>query len=379
MKGVSALQLDEEMYPHVLYKDDGIVYAWQDASGWYSEVPMTGIRFELHVNSADLSIGSDGIPQASYDQSVSFDFPPYTVWDVTYCCRVDTHWNNETIVGGSGGNQHLYVSIELDGESRPHIAYNYQGLKYTYKDGFGLWNNAELVDSQHAKGISLILDGQNRQHISYATYYDGIVKYAYNDGSGWNIEMVDDQHEGVKTTLAIDEWGVPHIAYYVSGAGDLLCAHRGASGWSIEVVDEEGDVGEYVSLAVGNDRSFHIAYYDATRSAIKYAYTQLPSSLPLVGEIQGSQLVFSWSPVPAAHEYWIYGASGHPHFEPGFAPSFEYRLDTVPQDMTTWSSPNGIGDPENNWTYLVMAVDDTENEITRSNRVGEWDWGMEVP
>jgi hypothetical protein len=43
--------------------------------------------------------------------------------------------------------------------------------------------------------------------------------------------------------------------------------------------------------------------------------------------------------------------------------------------MTTWSSPNGIGDPANNWTYLVMAVDETEAELARSNRAGEHDFG----
>jgi hypothetical protein len=47
--------------------------------------------------------------------------------------------------------------------------------------------------------------------------------------------------------------------------------------------------------------------------------------------------------------------------------------------VTTWSSPNGIGDPDNNWTYLVIAVDETEAELAHSNRVEEQDFDCEVP
>ena len=41
----------------------------------------------------------------------------------------------------------------------------------------------------------------------------------------------------------------------------------------------------------------------------------------------------------------------------------------------TWSSAIGIGDPNANWTYLVLAVDNAEQELRRSNRVGEQDFG----
>jgi hypothetical protein len=35
--------------------------------------------------------------------------------------------------------------------------------------------------------------------------------------------------------------------------------------------------------------------------------------------------------------------------------------------------------PLDNWTYLLMAVDTFENEITRSNRVGELDFEADIP
>jgi hypothetical protein len=60
-------------------------------------------------------------------------------------------------------------------------------------------------------------------------------------------------------------------------------------------------------------------------------------------------------------------------------PSYEYRLDVLDPTVTTWASGNGIGDPDANWTYLVMAVDEVEGELARSNRVGEQDFDADIP
>jgi hypothetical protein len=47
--------------------------------------------------------------------------------------------------------------------------------------------------------------------------------------------------------------------------------------------------------------------------------------------------------------------------------------------MTSWLTGNGIGDPDSNWTYLVIAVDEAEAELARSNRAGEHDFDCEIP
>jgi hypothetical protein len=45
-------------------------------------------------------------------------------------------------------------------------------------------------------------------------------------------------------------------------------------------------------------------------------------------------------------------------------------------DVTSWSSRSGVGDPDENWTYLVIAVDATDQEIARSDRIGEHDFDL---
>ncbi|MBW7886512.1 MAG: hypothetical protein H3C34_28570, partial [Caldilineaceae bacterium] len=42
--------------------------------------------------------------------------------------------------------------------------------------------------------------------------------------------------------------------------------------WHSEIVDSEGDVGSSVALAVTANGEIHLAYYDATNSALKYAH-----------------------------------------------------------------------------------------------------------
>ena len=44
----------------------------------------------------------------------------------------------------------------------------------------------------------------------------------------------------------------------------------------------------------------------------------------------------------------------------------------------TWWSPDGIGDPNSNWTYVVVGlVLDGENVL--SNYFGQHDFGIEIP
>jgi endoglucanase len=95
--------------------------------------------------------------------------------------------------------------------------------------------------------------------------------------------------------------------------------------------------------------------------------------MSLTGTVSDGELVLEWTPCGSA-AYWVYGADNLFHFEPGFAPSgYHHRVAIVPPETTTWSSPNGIADPTHNWSYLVIAVDSFDLEITRSNRVAEYD------
>ena len=91
---------------------------------------------------------------------------------------------------------------------------------------------------------------------------------------------------------------------------------------------------------------------------------------------QGSSVELTWTVVGAAAGYWVYGASNNVWFEPGMSPGYANRVTVLPSGTTSWSSTAGMGDPETNWTYLVMAVDGSGVELCRSNRAGECDFAL---
>lgn len=98
----------------------------------------------------------------------------------------------------------------------------------------------------------------------------------------------------------------------------------------------------------------------------------------LSGTVVDGEFVLHWTPHPEAWAYWIYGAENEPYFEPGISLPFNYRIASVRPTTTTWTSPSGIGSPQDNWTYIVMAVDAQHQELVRSGRVGEFDFGLQL-
>ena len=95
--------------------------------------------------------------------------------------------------------------------------------------------------------------------------------------------------------------------------------------------------------------------------------------MTLSGSVVAGELSLDWTATPGTANYWVHGADNDPYF----TPTTGNRLAIVPGGTTTWSSANGIGGPAHNWTYLVLAVDGSEQELMRSNRYGEFDVALQ--
>ncbi|MBN1424516.1 hypothetical protein JXA88_08170 [Candidatus Fermentibacteria bacterium] len=420
--GGLSLALSEFGGPRICYRHLGqLKYAYRDASGWHFET-ADSIGSGSLGHAPSLVLDTLGRPRISHHDATNDD--------LKYTYRNATGWHDEIV--DSVGEVDSYTSLVLDASAHPHISY--QGvydedqvhcLKYAYRDESG-WH-AEIVDYTSASGAStsIALNAFGQPRISYRHYASSDLRYAYRDGSGWQIETVDEAGEvGAHSSLALDNLGRPRISYRDATNQDLKYAYRGFSAWTIEVVDSTGNVGQFTSLALDASGFPHISYFDPTNWDLKYAYRDasewhvhtvdwdgsmgyttslaldgsgLPhiaygdmtnhavkyargvSDISLSGALDNDQLVLTWTTLPDASDYWVYGASNLPHFPPGGAPGYEYRLAVITHPDSTWSSTSGVTDPEANRTYLVSAVNATEQLLGVSNRVGEFDFQAEIP
>lgn len=133
----------------------------------------------------------------------------------------------------------------------------------------------EIADPDGASVPSLALDAQGRPHVAYggnlAGTYEYGLKYAWHDGSAWQIEMVDeDISPGWENSLAIDPLGDPHIAYHYPIEA-LMYAHYYSGSWHIQQVETGERVGQKAVLDLDSANLPHIASWDYTNHRIRYA------------------------------------------------------------------------------------------------------------
>ena len=176
-----------------------------------------------------------------------------------------------------------YTSLALYNDI-PHICYyDYSNgdLKYAYWDGSN-WN-VEVVDSEGNVGryASIDLDSNNYPHISYYDYGKGALKYAYWDGIKWCTEEVAKNNRGqigMYTCIAIDSNDLPHISYCNYGERTLNYAHWTGSNWDKKVIDSSAEMcvfeyfGDYTSISLDSNDNPHISYCDFENYDLKYAY-----------------------------------------------------------------------------------------------------------
>ena len=140
-------------------------------------------------------------------------------------------------------------SLALDDNYYPHISYSKDGeIRYAYQDISG-WH-IEIVGSGDKP--SLALDNHGYAHISYSTSDDP--NYAMRDALGWSIEAAP--YAGV---LSLDNSDFSHVIDFIYPDG-LAYAHRDATGWTSYYVDGGWYYGIAYDMAIDGSSRPHISY-----------------------------------------------------------------------------------------------------------------------
>jgi hypothetical protein len=263
----ASMVLDAQGYAHFSYRtyspeEDTLRYAYQDATGFHMQTVSAG-PFGL----SDLALDSNENPHIAYNDM--------DIGQVRYAHKTTAGWQDEIIAGGWG------PSLALDAQDYPHIAYNDEwGMQYAYQDAQG-WH-FDTIDNNQSLVPSLVLDESGKAHLSYHRRNPNDLMYAVQTDSGWTLQPVEDSGVyGDYSSLALDGDGRPHIGYYSydkdSNTGDLKYAYWNGTGWEITTVDSSQDSGREVSMALSSKGVPLMSYRSGVRSnsgELRFAYLE---------------------------------------------------------------------------------------------------------
>ena len=326
-----SLALDNSGYPAISYLDktnNNLKYAHWNGSSW--DIMIVDSYYDYAIRTS-LAFDPSGKP------AISIVGMYYHFNGVSWVKESPGSWWGLLGKGGSltfnpSGNpaMSLYAMGAVN-DSRGEY------LFYLYKAD-GSWTR-EIVDSMDDVGEynSLAFDHFGKPAISYYDKPNGELKFARRNGSSWNIETVDSVGDvGKYTSLAFDNLGNAKISYYDETVGfghmydnhDLKYAYFNGTSWDIETVDKGGAVGEWTSLAFDPFWNPAISYFDGINEDLKYAHfngtnwdLETVANQYRIGEY--SSLAFDPSGNPAISFLdWSHGSLCYAHWN---GSSWEYR------------------------------------------------------
>lgn len=155
-------------------------------------------------------------------------------------------------------------------------------MKYAARSSGGVWSTPQIVDAggdDVGQYLSLALDSNGKPAIAYFNATHGDLQFAQLNGGDWSHETLDaPQSTGLYASLAFDRDNAPTIAYFHRTKGDLRWARIRNGAWEIRDLDTNEISGRSVSLALQPNGFFAAAYENSTTGRLKYAYQFAGSS-----------------------------------------------------------------------------------------------------
>ena len=259
----TAIAVDAEGAHHVVWT--------QGEELLYSNDPTGEAKPQVidSIDAAGLSIwvDEDGTPWVAYYEVLSDAEGPAALvrvatlggraWDVQTAAEADASEPYGTGIG--------------PGADGPIVAYgNASGTNLTSRQG-SVWRS-EVADPDGGLGVSMDLDGDGNPHLAYLTV-DGQVRHAHSIGGGpWEINDVGAGVALATTSIAVDDAGTHHIAWQRDV--DLAYASN-AGGEFAEVPLPEASLGGTRPRLAAGALGVHLAWYSPVGTRLTMAtYTE---------------------------------------------------------------------------------------------------------
>ena len=200
-------------------------------------------------------------------------------------CVTITVKNNPITTVDSTGIVGAWASIAIGTDDNPVISYydaSNGNLNVLHCDNKGCTsgNSATAVDSSGDVGryTSIVIGTDDNPVISYYDASNDALKILHcgntSCNSGNTITTLDNNGDvGQSTSIAIGTDNNPVISYHDVANGNLKFVHCGntscSSGNNVSTLVSSGDVGEFISIAIGTDNNPVISYYDVASFSLK--------------------------------------------------------------------------------------------------------------
>ncbi len=295
--GFSSMTLDSRQHPHISYLEYGtghLKYASWDGGKWTVQTIQVGAKLLEYYTS--IALDRDDHPIITY-------YEIFGVESLEFSLRLRTamwngrYWETRTIDATSGSGK--FNSVARNQTSSGHVQTAYANVKYENASlRYAIWNGANW-ESQVIQGaqasyavfsVSLTVDKDDTPHIAYTDVAKHYIKYATKINGRWQFEVVDVLAQEAfpdRNAIELDDRGNPYISYYDAGRGLLKLAHRDGSKWAIEVVDQT--FSGFTSSVQFTNGDVFITYSDSANGSLKCARRRLDSAVNVSREAEDRQ------------------------------------------------------------------------------------------
>ena len=220
---------------------------------------------------SSLSLDASGNPVIAAYNRDTLEMKSY--WDS------GSGWETGIIDQAGAESDYFYLyqlaDLAMDSTGMPHLALcRNTHLYHAWRSDWG-WD-IEPVDDNHVYwyglNCDLDIDDQDHLHISYGnneTQHNSI--YAYNDGTGWVNEVVQ-QFNAIVTAMELSPDGTPCFTLFNSHSEVLYFMRReDASSWPMYPLGQAGFYAQDADIAIDSTGLAHISYFYEEDAELRYA------------------------------------------------------------------------------------------------------------
>ncbi|HEY3396173.1 MAG TPA: PEP-CTERM sorting domain-containing protein [Armatimonadota bacterium] len=296
-------------------------YTLNYAAGSPDSWAITTVDSAANPRHTSIAMSPDGSPAIAY-----FDEAGLGAADdrVSYSYKSGGTWHTE-VVHGSGALRSGGVGLGFGSTGTPLIGYSadtgaYDPLRFGQRDSGGVWSETTLGGSQHvARYVSLDLDSQGDPYIAYIDTDTNAVYVDWWNGTAWSSDLVaqgdyatawEDRHY---LDMAVDSANNVHLIYYDPVTKQINYRERLAGGtvWSPNrtLATASGDAA-WLNLDMGLFDQPVFSYYDTGDSSVYFGQGEgrpIPEPSTVAAFTLGLLALFLWRrsrrPAPTASRF----------------------------------------------------------------------------